>query len=127
MTLLIPAIRNAVGKAVRNVVRNAVRNAVRNTVCYAVGNAIRNAVSSVLIEMTDFRPWNGKHIFNISKRPTESAKVSRPFLKHNKMERMSNGPHWVLLSQSFFGGKKIFNTSKRQTESSDFETSNTLT
>ena len=32
-------------------------------------------------------------------------KVSKPFLKHNKMERLSNGPPSVLLSQSLRGIK----------------------
>ena len=37
--------------------------------------------------------------------------VFTPFLKHNKMGRISNGPHWVLLSQSPFGGYSIWRTS----------------
>ena len=32
-------------------------------------------------------------------------KVSKPFLKHNKMERLSNGPHWVLLRRVPSGDK----------------------
>ena len=45
-------------------------------------------------------------------------KVSKPFLKHNNMERISNGPHWVLLSQSPFGGIKFTNSKNWFKESS---------
>ena len=32
-------------------------------------------------------------------------KVKTPFLKHNEMERVSNGPHWVLLRRVPSGDK----------------------
>ena len=32
-------------------------------------------------------------------------KVSKPFLKHNKMERLPNGPHWILLRRVPSGDK----------------------
>ena len=32
-------------------------------------------------------------------------KVSKPFLKHNNMERLSNRPHWVLLHKVPLGDK----------------------
>ena len=49
----------------------------------------------------------GKIIFNISKRPMENEilKVPKPFLKHNKIERLSNGPYWVLLRRVPSGDK----------------------
>ena len=31
--------------------------------------------------------------------------MSKPFLKHNKIERLSNGPHWVLLCRVPSGDK----------------------
>ena len=46
----------------------------------------------------------GDKTFSRSQKGCLKVKVSKPFLKNNKMEIISNGPNWVLLSLSPFGG-----------------------
>ena len=37
--------------------------------------------------------------------PPLKRKVQKPFLKQNKMERLSNGPHWILRRRDPLGDK----------------------
>ena len=46
--------------------------------------------------------------------------VSTSFIRHNKTERISNGPHWALLAETI-RGINIFKISKSRPEIGDFE------